>query len=195
MAGPSLEAKTLKEVIDLARANPGKLAYGTGGNGSANHLGVELMASIAGVSLTAVAYKGDAPAMVDAIAGQVSMTLPTVVAAMPHLRSGKLRALAVGTRTRVPALPEVPTMHEAGVPGYESSSWGGLMGPAGLPAAMVARMHADTARALRAPDVQEKLATLGASVVAQGPAEFAEFLKAEIRKWDGVARRAGIRLD
>ena len=86
-------------------------------------------------------------------------------------------------------------MHEAGVPGYESSSWGGLMGPAGLPAAMVARMHADTARALRAPDVQEKLATLGASVVAQGPAEFAEFLKAEIRKWDGVARRAGIRLD
>jgi tripartite-type tricarboxylate transporter receptor subunit TctC len=195
VAGPGLEAKTLKEMLDFARANPGKLSYGTGGNGSANHLGVELMALNAGVSLTAVAYKGDAPAMVDTMSGQLAMTLPTVVAASPHIKSGKLRALAVSTRTRVAALPDVPTMQEAGVANYESSSWGGVMGPGGMAPAVVNKIHADTVRALRLPDIQEKLGGLGATVLAQGPAEFAAFLQAEIKKWDGVAKRANIKIE
>ena len=195
VASPQLEQKTLKEVIEFARANPGKLSYGNGGNGSANHLGVELMASLAGVSFTPIPYKGDAPAMVDTMSGLLAMTLPTVVAASPHIKSGKLRALAVSTKTRVAALPEVPTMQEAGVAGYESSSWGGIMGPGGMPVAVVNKVHADVTRALRLPDIQEKLGGLGATVLAQGPAEFAAFLQAEIRKWDGVAKRANIKLE
>lgn len=195
VASPSLEAKTIAELIALARANPGKINYGTGGNGSANHLAVELMASIAGVRLTAVPYKGDAPAMADAISGQVSMTLPTVLAATPHIRSGKLRPLAVTTKARVPALPDVPTMQEAGVPGYESVSWGGIMAPAGTPPAIVGKLHAEFARILRLPDVVERMEGLGSTIVGSGPAEFSAFLQAEIRKWDGVAKKAGIRLE
>ena len=195
VAGPGLEAKSLKELLDFARANPAKLSYGNGGNGSANHLGVELMAALAGVSFTAIPYKGDAPAMLDTMSGLLAMTLPTVVAASPHIKSGKLRALAVSTRGRVASLPDVPTMQEAGVAGYESSSWGGIMGPGGMAAPVVNKIHTDTVRALRLPDIQEKLGGLGATVLAQGPADFAAFLQAEIRKWDGVAKRANIRLE
>jgi tripartite-type tricarboxylate transporter receptor subunit TctC len=191
----TFEARTLKDLLDYARANPGKLNYGNGGNGSSNHLGVELMASLAGVTLTAVPYKGDAQAMTDAMSGQVALTLPTVVAATPHIRSGKLRPLAVGTKTRVASLPEVPTMNEAGVPGYESFSWGGVMAPAGTPTPIVAKLHAEFVRILRLPDIQEKMAGLGATVSAAGPAEFSAFLQAEIRKWDAVAKRANIRLE
>ncbi len=195
VVAPAFEAKTLKDLLDFARANPGKVNYGNGGNGSSNHLGVELMASLAGVSLTSIPYKGDAQAMADAMSGQVTMTLPTVVAATPHIRSGKLRPLAVGTKTRVASLPDVPTMQEAGVPGYESFSWGGVMAPAGTPVAIINKLHAEFVRILKLPDMQEKLAGLGATVSAAGPAEFAAFLQAEIRKWDGVAKRANIRLE
>jgi tripartite-type tricarboxylate transporter receptor subunit TctC len=195
VASPALEAKNIQELIALARANPGKINYGTGGNGSANHLAVELMASIAGVKFTAVPYKGDAPAMADAISGQVSMTLPTVLAATPHIKSGKLRPLAVTTKTRVSALPDVPTMQEAGVPGYESVSWGGIMAPAGTPPAVINKLHAEFARILKLPDIQERMEALGSTIVGSGPAEFSAFLQAEIRKWDGVAKKAAIRIE
>jgi tripartite-type tricarboxylate transporter receptor subunit TctC len=195
VASPSLEAKNIRELVALARANPGKLNYGTGGNGSANHLAVELLASMTGMKLTAVPYKGDAQAMTDAMSGQVALTLPTVVAALPHIKSGKLRALAVTTRQRVPSLADVPTMEESGVAGYESVSWGGIMAPAGTPAPVVAKLHAELARILNLPDVQERMAALGATVVAAGPAEFATFLREEIRKWDGVAKKAAIRIE
>ncbi|HVF64488.1 MAG TPA: tripartite tricarboxylate transporter substrate binding protein [Casimicrobiaceae bacterium] len=195
VASPALEAKTLKDVIDYARANPGKLNYGTGGNGSANHLGVELVAMTTGVQFTAVPYKGDAQAMTDTMSGQVAMSMPTVPAALPQIKAGKLRALAVGTKTRVAALPDVPTMAEAGVAGYDSASWGGVMAPGGMSPALANRIHADLAKALRSPDVQEKLAAQGATVVASGPAEFAQFLAEEIRKWDRVAKKANIRVE
>jgi tripartite-type tricarboxylate transporter receptor subunit TctC len=195
VASPALEAKNIRELIALAKANPGKINYGTGGNGSANHLAVELMAAMTGVKLTAVPYKGDAQAMTDAMSGQVSLTLPTVVAAMPHIKSGKLRALAVTTKQRVPSLPDVPTMDEAGVPGYESVSWGGIMAPAGTPAPVVQKLHAEFARILKLPDIHERMAGLGAVVVASGPAEFAAFLHDELKKWDGVAKRAAIRIE
>jgi tripartite-type tricarboxylate transporter receptor subunit TctC len=195
VVNPALPVKNLKELLDLARAAPGKLNYGTGGNGSANHLAVELMANMGGVSLTAVPYKGDAPAMTDAMSGQVAMTLPTVVAALPNIKAGKLRAIAVTTQTRVASLPDVPTMQEAGLAAYESSSWGGVMAPGGTPPAIVNKINTDIVRVLRMPDIQEKLAGLGATVVAQGPAEFATFLQSEIKKWDGVAKRANIRLE
>ncbi len=195
VASTSLPQKTLADVLAYARANPGSMNYGTGGNGSANHLGIELAATIAGVSMTAVPYKGDGPAMVDTISGQVSLTLPTVPAALPNIRAGKLKALAVGSRQRVPALPDVPTMHEAGVAGYESVSWGGVMGPGGMPADLVGRIDRDIQTVLGQPDVQEKLAAQGAQIVSQGPVQFAAFLKSEIDKWAAVARKANIRID
>ena len=195
VVAPAFEGRTLKELLDQARANPGRLNYGNGGNGSSNHLGVELLAALAGVSFTSVPYKGDAQAMTDAMSGQVTMTFPTVVAATPHIRSGKLRALAVGTKARVASIPDVPTMQEGGVPGYESFSWGGIMAPAGTPGPVLNKLHGEFVRILKLPEIQEKLAGLGATVSAMGPAEFAVFLQAEIRKWDGVAKRAGIRLE
>ena len=195
VASPGFEAKTLKQMLDYARANPGKVNYGTGGNGSANHLGVELMAGLAGVQLTAVAYKGDAPAMTDTVAGVVQLSMPTVPAALPQIKAGKLVPLAVGSKSRVAALPDVPTIAEAGVPGYESVSWGGLMGPGGMAPALVARINADVVRALRSPDLADKLSGTGAVIVAEGPQEFAQFLAAEMRKWDGVAKKANIRVE
>jgi tripartite-type tricarboxylate transporter receptor subunit TctC len=195
VAGPALPAKNIAELVAYARANPGKINYGTGGNGSANHLAVELMASIANVKLTAVPYKGDAPAMADALSGQVAMTLPTVLAATPHIKSGKLRPLAVTTKTRVSALPDVPTMQEAGIQGYESVSWGGMMAPAGTPPAIINKLHGEFARILKLPDVVERMEALGSTVVGSGPAEFSAFLQAEIRKWDAVAKKAGIRVE
>jgi tripartite-type tricarboxylate transporter receptor subunit TctC len=195
VAGPGFEAKTLRDLLASARASPGRINYGNGGNGSANHLGVELMAALAGVKLTGIPYKGDAQAMTDTIAGLVGVTLPTVVAASPHIKSGKLRALAVSTKTRVAALPDVPTMEEAGVPGYESFSWGGVMAPAGTPVPIVNRLHGELVRVLKLADVQERLAGLGATVVASGPGEFAAFLQAELAKWDRVAKQAAIRLE
>ena len=195
VASPELPQKSLKDVLDFARANPGKINYGTGGTGSSNHLAVELIGSIAGVNMTAVPYKGDAPAMADTMAGQVAMSMPTVPAAIQNIKAGKLRALAVGSKTRVPALPDVPTMQEAGVPGYESVSWGGVMGPGNMQADVVARINNDLVKVLNMPDVQEKLAAQGAQVVAQGPAEFAAFLNEEVRKWGAVARKAQIRIE
>jgi tripartite-type tricarboxylate transporter receptor subunit TctC len=195
VAGPALPAKNIAELVAYARANPGRINYGTGGNGSANHLAVELMASIANVKLTAVPYKGDAPAMADALSGQVAMTLPTVLAATPHIKSGKLRPLAVTTKTRVSALPDVPTMQEAGIQGYESVSWGGMMAPAGTPPAIINKLHGEFARILKLPDVVERMEALGSTVVGSGPAEFSAFLQAEIRKWDAVAKKAGIRVE
>ena len=195
VANPALAQKSWREVLDYAKPNPGKVSYGTGGAGSANHLGIELASSIAGASMVAVPYKGDGPAMVDAMSGQIWFSYPTVPAAMPHIKSGKLRALAVGSKTRVPSLPDVPTMQEAGVAGYESVSWGGIMGPAGVPPEVVNRIHADLSRVLRLPDVQENLAAQGAQIAVQGPQDFAKFLGEEIRKWGAVARRANIRVD
>ena len=195
VASPTLPAKNVRELVEMAKSNPGQINYGTGGNGSANHLAVELMAAMAGIKLTAVPYKGDAQAMTDAMSGQVLLTLPTVVAALPHIKSGKLRPLAVTTKQRVPSLADVPTMEEAGLRGYESVSWGGIMAPAGTPASVVAKLHGELARILKLPDIQERMAGLGAVIVASGPAEFAAFLQDELKKWDGVAKRAAIRIE
>ena len=195
VANPALPQKTLAELLDFAKKNPGKVSYGTGGAGSSNHLAIELAGSIVGAQMVAVFYKGDSPAMLDVMSGQVAFSFPTVPAAMPHIKSGKLRPLAVGGSTRVPSLPDVPTMQEAGVTGFESSSWGGIMGPAGMPADLVQRIHTDLTRVLRMPDVQENLAAQGALVVAQGPDGFAKFVGDEVRKWAAVAKRANIKIE
>ncbi|MEO7726920.1 MAG: tripartite tricarboxylate transporter substrate binding protein, partial [Burkholderiales bacterium] len=178
VVNPYLPAKTLKEVFALARAKPDQLSYGTGGYGSSNHLSMELMKSMTGIHITHVPYKGDVPAMTDAIAGQIAMSVPTVVAATPYLKSGKLRAIAVTSKSRVRSLPDVPTVAEAAVPGFESVSWGGVMAPGGTPVALVNKLNAELVRILKLPDMQERLQALGAEVVGSSPAEFAAYLSA-----------------
>ena len=192
---PYLPARNLKEVFALAKAKPGQMSYGTGGYGSSNHLSMELLKSMAGVNITHVPYKGDVPAMIDAMAGQIEMSVPTVVAASPYVKSGKLRAIAVTSSKRVGSLPDVPTVAAAGVPGFESVSWGGVMAPGGTPAFVVNKLNAEIVRILRLPEIQERLQALGAEVVGGSPAEFSAYLEAEIAKWSKVARAAGVKLD
>jgi tripartite-type tricarboxylate transporter receptor subunit TctC len=195
VVNPYLPAKTLQEIFALARAKPDQLSYGTGGYGSSNHLSMELMKSMTGIRITHVPYKGDVPAMTDAMAGQIAMSVPTVVAASPYVKSGKLRAIAVTSKSRVRSLPDVPTVAEAAVPGFESVSWGGIMAPGGTPVPLVSKLNAEIVRILKLPDVQERLQALGADVVGSSPAEFDAYLSAEIARWSKVAKGAGVKLD
>jgi tripartite-type tricarboxylate transporter receptor subunit TctC len=190
-----LPVRDIKGLIALARSRPDQLVFASGGNGSSNHLASELFKSMAGVKMIHVAYKGDAGAMADTISGYVQVTMPTVIAGTPHIKSGRLRPLAVGTPKRVPSLSEVPTVAESGLPGYESESWGGVMTRSGAPQPVVDRLHAETIRILRLPDVREKLEALGGEIVGSSPSEFAAYLKSEIAKWGKVAKIANIRLD
>ena len=195
VVNPYLPARTLKEIFALARARPDQLSYGTGGHGSSNHLSMDLLKSMTGIRITHVPYKGDVPAMTDAMAGQIAMSVPTVVAATPYVKSGKLRAIAVTSRSRVRSLPDVPTVAEAGVAGFESVSWGGVMAPGGTPAAVVGKLNAEIVRILKLPDMQERLQALGAEVVGSTSAEFAAYLAAEIDRWSKVAKAANVKLD
>lgn len=195
VVNPYLPARTLKEIFVLARAKPDQLSYGTGGYGSSNHLSMELMKSMTGIRITHVPYKGDVPAMTDAMAGQIAMSVPTVVAATPYVKSGKLRGIAVTSKARVRSLPDVPTVAEAAVPGFESVSWGGVMAPGGTPPAIVNRLNTEIVRILKLPDMQERLQALGAEVVGSSPAEFATYLAAEIDRWSKVAKAASVKLD
>ncbi|MDB5926328.1 MAG: hypothetical protein JWN13_5264, partial [Betaproteobacteria bacterium] len=179
----------------LAKGQPDQIVFASGGSGSSNHLAFELFKSMSGVKIVHVAYKDDAPAMSDAMSGYVQLTMPTVIAATGHIKSGKLRPLGVGTPKRVPALPDVPTVAEAGVRGYESESWGGVMSRAGTPQPIIDRLHAEITRILKVADVREKLEALGGEIVGSTPSEFSAYLKSEIAKWDKVAKTANIRLD
>ena len=195
VANAHLPVKNIKELIALAKARPEQIVFASGGSGSSNHLAFELFKAMAGVKIVHVAHKGDAQAMTDAISGYVQLTMPTVIAAQGHIKAGKLRPLGVGTPKRVPALPDVPTVAEAGVRGYESESWGGVMSRAGTPQPVVDRLHAEITKILKQSDVREKLEALGGEIVGSTPAEFSAYLKAEIAKWDKVAKTANIRLD
>ena len=195
VANAYLPVSNIKELIALAKARPDQIVFASGGSGSSNHLAFELFKSMAGVKMLHVAYKGDTPAMTDAIAGYVQLTMPTVIAAIPHITSRRLKALGVGTPKRVRSLADVPTISEAGVPGYESESWGGVMTRAGTPQPIVERLNLEITRILKHPDVREKLEALGGDIVGSTPAEFTDYLKTEIAKWEKVAKTAKIRLD
>lgn len=195
LVGPTMPVKSMPELISYAKANPGKLTYASAGNGSANHLAGEMIKTMTGINMVHVPYKGDSPAVADVAAGTVNMMFPTVVAGIPHVKSGKLRALAVTSAKRSSSMPDVPTVSEAGIPGFEAVSWGGVMGPGGLPPEITNRLNSEIVRILKMPDVAEKLSSLGADVVGSTPDEFATYLKAEIAKWSKVAHDNNIRLD
>jgi tripartite-type tricarboxylate transporter receptor subunit TctC len=191
----SLPVKTMPELISYAKANPTKLSFASAGNGAANHLAGEMIKSMAGIQMTHIPYKGDSPGMPDVISGTVSMMFPTIIAGMPNVKSGSMRPIAVTGAKRSSSLPDIPTVSESGIPGFEAVSWGGVMGPAGMPADIVKRLNAEIIRILKLPDISEKMNSLGADIVGSSPEEFDKYLRAEISKWGKVARENNIRLD
>jgi tripartite-type tricarboxylate transporter receptor subunit TctC len=193
VAHPSLSARSVKELIALARAHPGEINYGSGGNGSTPHLSAALFAAMAGVELTHVPYKGTAPATADLIGGQVQIAFLGIPAVLPHLKSGKLRILAVTGMRRSPELPNVPTVDESGVSGYEVSPWYGLLAPAGTPRSIVGRLAAETTHIVRAAEMRERLAVQGAEAAGGTPEEYAAVIREDAAIWARVIAQAGLR--
>jgi len=192
---PSVAAKSVKELVAYAKSNPGKLNYGSGGVGSTPHLSGELFKSISGIEAVHVPYKGGAPALSDLVGGQLSFMIENVPGTMPFVRAGKLRALAITSAKRSPLEPALPTMVEAGVPGYEVIGWNGLVAVKGTPPAIVTKLYTEVAKVLRAPEVTQRLTALGAEPVGNTPAEFDAFIKAEMARWGKVIKEKGIRAE
>ncbi len=192
---PSLPMRSLKDLLALARARPGELLWSSSGNGSAQHLTLELLKMMTGVKITHVPYKGTAPGMTDLIGGRVSATTASAVATMPHVKAGRLRALAVAGRTRTQVAPLLPTVAESGIPGFEIDVWHGAMAPAATPQDIVAKLHAEFVKILAQPDLKERMLAVGFDPVGDPPDKFAAYLGAETEKWTNVIRQANIRID
>jgi tripartite-type tricarboxylate transporter receptor subunit TctC len=192
---PSLPAKTLKEFIALAQANPGKYSYCSAGTGSGTHLAGELLKMLTGIDLVHVPYKGTGPALNDLIGGQVQMMVSTFASALPHAKSGRLRALAVTTAKRSNAAPDVPTLIEAGVPGFEYSTWYGLLAPAGVRKDVVDKLNATVKQVVSRDDVRQKFESQGVDALWDTPAEFSAYLKSETAKWGKVVKATGARAE
>lgn len=191
VAHPSQPYKNVQELISYAKANPGKVNFGSSGSGSSIHLSGELFRSMTKVDMVHVPYKGSAPAVTDLLGNQIGIMFDNMPSAIQHVRSGKLRPLAVTTAKRSPELPDVPTIAEAGVPGYEATSWFGLWAPAGTPAPVLSKLHASLAKVLKDPAVIKKIGDQGGEVMIDTPAEFDAFIKAEAVKWGKVVKESG----
>ena len=192
---PGVPARSVAELLQLARSKPGALIFASSGNGSPGHLSGELFKSMGGVNIVHVPYKGGAPSTLAVLGGEAQMTFATMPAVLPHVKSGKLIGLAVTTAQRSSAAPEIPTIAEAGLPGYDVNSWAGVVGPAGMPRKIVARLHAEFARALHSDELKEKLALEGATPIGNRPEEFAAFLREELAKWGKTARDANAKIE
>lgn len=188
---PSLPVTTVAELIELARQRPGQINFSSAGIGTLPHMSVELLKSMTGINMVHIPYKGTSGGVMDLLSGQVALMAPNVLTALPHIKSGKLRALGVTTARRNYALPDVPAISET-VPGYEFAQWYGVLAPTGTPGDIIARLHGEIARALRLPDVRARLAADGAEPVGSTPEEFSAQIKSEIERWAKVARVAGI---
>jgi tripartite-type tricarboxylate transporter receptor subunit TctC len=191
----SVPVRTVKELIAYAKRRPGELNYSSAGSGSQPHLTAELFKSMTGINIVHVPYKGAPPAMIDLLAGQVALTFATAPSAVPHVKGGKLRALGVSTAQRITALPQVPTIAEAGVPGFEASGSNGLVGPAGLPPAIVERLNASVTRIVKEPAMSRFLSEQGADPVTTTASEYGAYLKAEVSKWAQVVKASGAKVD
>ena len=195
LVNAQVPANSLRELIELAKAKPGTLNFGSNGTGALPHLAGELFKSMTGVDIVHVPYKGAAPATNDLMAGQIQLLFIVPSGLERHVRSGKLRALAAASTKRIAAFPEVPTSAEAGLPGFETYTWFGLAAPHGMPAAIVARLNAEVARALAVQEVQEALIKQGLEAGASTPEQFAEFIVSETAKWSKIIKSAGIKLE
>jgi tripartite-type tricarboxylate transporter receptor subunit TctC len=192
---PGLPVNSVKELVALAKQKPGELQWASAGVGSFQHLGGELFKLTAGVDILHVPFKGGGPAMIDVIGGHTKILFSSLVQTMPHIRSGKLRALATGGTTRSAVLPDVPTVAEAGVPGYEAVNWWGIVAPAGTPQPIVDRLHKEVTAVLSTPAVQKQFSSEGAEVVQMTPAEFGAFMVKELQKWERVVKEGGIKAE
>ncbi|MEP7182332.1 MAG: tripartite tricarboxylate transporter substrate binding protein [Betaproteobacteria bacterium] len=195
VVNPSVPANTVAELIAYAKANPGKLNFASSGSGTSIHLSGELFKVMAGVQMTHIPYKGSAPAVQDLIGGQVQLMFDNLPPSLPQIKAGKLRALAVTSATRAPALPDVPTIAEAGLPGFEASSWFGVLAPAGTPPAIIAKLNAEIAKWLATPEAKEKLSRQGANAAGGTPEDFAKHITVETAKWAKVVKESGAKVD
>jgi tripartite-type tricarboxylate transporter receptor subunit TctC len=193
VVNPSVPARSVRELIEYAKAHPGALNYASFGNATSPHLAGELFKSLAGVQIVHIPYKGGAPAMTDLLGGRVQMMFDNIITSLPHVKEGKLRALAVTAPTRSKLMPDVPTMAEAGLPGQEVSGWVGLVAPAGTPPEVVSKLSSEIARILRDPDTQSKI--VGTEAIGSTPEEFGSFMRAEAAKWARLVKEANIRAD
>ena len=192
---PSIAAKSVTELIAYAKSHTGQLNYGSGGLGSTPYLAAELFKSLSGIDVLHVPYKGGAPALSDLVGGQLSFMIENMPGTMPYVMARNLRALAITSPQRSPLAPELPTMAEAGVSGYEMSGWNGIFAVKGTPPEIVGRVHSEVAKTLRAPEVRRELAALGAEPVGDTPDEFGAFLKADMARWGKIIQEKGIRAD
>ncbi len=192
---PGVPAKSVKELIAYSKANPKRLTFASTGIGSPPHLSGELLKSMTGADMTHVPYKGTGPALTDLMGGQVSLMFSDVIAAYPHIKAGKLRALAISSASRAKIAPELPTVAEAGVPGYAAVGWTGLLAPAGTPRGIINKLNAEIVRILPLPDVTERLAGDGSEFDKNTPEQFAAFIKSEIAKWSNVIKASGAKAE
>jgi tripartite-type tricarboxylate transporter receptor subunit TctC len=195
VAGADQGLNNIGDLINKAKAQPGALSYAGAGVGTAGHMAMELFKTIANVDIKMVGYKGDTPALQDVLGGHVPVMLATVIAAKPYIQSGKLKPLVVTTTNRLDSMPNVPTLAESGMPGFEAVSWGGVMVPAGTPRSVVDKLHSEIVTILKMPDVKERLAAMGAEIVGNSPDEFKAYVVAETTKWAKVARAAKIKAE
>ena len=192
---PSVPVRSVKELIALAKARKGELVYASSGTGSAPHLAVELFSSMTATKMVHIPYKGAAPATIDLLAGHVALMFNNLISAVPNVQAGRLRALAVTGSARTAALPDLPTVAEAGVPGYEASTWYAMFAPAGTPAAIVERLHKDVSSVVKSQDIRRQLSAVGIESVGGTPEQLAKYLRSEITKWGKVAKASGARAD
>ena len=192
---PSIPAKNVKELIAFIKARPGQINFGSSGTGSSVHMSGEMLKVMAGLNMTHIPYKGNPQAVTDLMAGQIELMITNMPSVIPYIQSRKLRALAVTTRSRSPTLPDAPTMEEAGVPGYESSAWFGLVGQAAMPRPIVNKLNAEAVRIVQLQDVKQNLASQGAEVLVMTPDEFGELIKTETAKWAKIVKASGAHAD
>ena len=195
VVNPSVPATSLKELIALAKAKPGQLTFASAGNASPSHLAGALFQSVAGVTLTHVPYKGGAPSVAAVIGGEVQLAIESPPPIVPQVKAGKLRALGAARPDRSPLLPDVPTVSEAGLPGFEVGSWYGFHAPAGTPKPIIDKLHAEMVKAMRTPELRERFAAVGAETIANTPVQFRAFIDAELTKWGKVTKAAGVKVD
>jgi tripartite-type tricarboxylate transporter receptor subunit TctC len=194
VAHPSLPARTTRELVALAKARPNAITYGSSGQGAIVHLATELFLYKAGIKMTHVPYKGGGPALVDLIAGQIQIVFATPQAGLPHVKAGRIRAIAVTTPERVAAAPDIPTAAESGVPGYEVTNWHGLIGPKGLPKPVVDRLNAEVNKAIRGKDLEDKLSANGVSAAGGAPEVLHDLIRREIDQWRQAVTAAGVKI-
>ena len=191
---PSVPAKTVKEFIAVAKARPGKLNFASTGNGTSQHLSAELFKFMAGLDMVHIPYKGTAPALTELVAGQVDLAFENMPALIPHIQAGRLRALAVTTTKRSAVMPELPTIAEAALPGYDASVWFGVFAPAGTPRPVIDRLHGEILKALQKQDLKSRMIAMGTDVSGMGPDDFSAYVRKEIPKWANLVKAAGVKV-